>query len=217
MIGKLSLCGSCFQQLPWLHNVCHQCAQPLLDVTNPQALCGACLLQAPYYDNTVGLFYYQSPLDQLIGKIKFHQQLQFAQLLGELLADRVVEYYHKDAKPDCIIPVPLHKQRLRERGYNQAVELARPAAKKLALPLLLHNCQRLLCTPPQSSLPARLRHRNVRNAFIAKPMSVQHVAIIDDVVTTGSTVNELSRALKQQGIKRVDVWCCARTVTGFKK
>lgn len=114
--------------------------------------------------------------------------------------------------PECIIPVPLHQQRLRERGFNQALELSRIISKQLNIPLNYSLCHRDKATPFQSGLSAKQRKQNLKNAFkVAKNHSYQHVAIFDDVVTTGTTVNELARQLKQSGVRTIEVWAIART------
>jgi ComF family protein len=123
--------------------------------------------------------------------------------------DSVVE-----SVPDQLIPVPLHADRLRERGFNQAVELARPIARHFGLPLNLKGVRRVLPTPPQSDLSRKQRLKNIRGAFevvqgIAQPVS-GHVVIIDDVMTTGSTADELAKVLRRAGAERVEVWVCAR-------
>jgi len=134
-------------------------------------------------------------------------------LFGALLAERVRNNYRDQSFPECIIPVPLHAQRLRERGFNQALELARATAKQLLVPVEWQSCRRIRATPAQSQLLAAQRAANLKNAFqIIKPFRHKHVAIIDDVVTTGHTVTELSKALQRAGVERIDVWCVARTI-----
>jgi len=132
--------------------------------------------------------------------------------LGDLLADHIGHYLSgREDKPQCILPVPLHKKRLRQRGFNQSIELARPVAKKTGLTLLLNHVVRVRETEAQTGLDAKQRRKNIRGAFeCVKAMPYEYVAILDDVVTTGSTVNELARVLKKAGVKRVDVWSIAR-------
>ncbi|MCP4475319.1 MAG: ComF family protein [Gammaproteobacteria bacterium] len=139
--------------------------------------------------------------------VTFHQQLVWGRLLGELMAEVLGS---RECQPQQIIPVPLHCARLRQRGFNQALELARPIARALALPVNFHSCRRMNNTAMQSLLPFRQRYANVRQAFTVLGEVAEHVAIIDDVMTSGHTVNELSRALRQAGVKRIEVWCCAR-------
>ncbi len=212
---SLALCHACERELPWLNTVCMHCALPLEGINpNDHMLCGHCLQQQPPFFSTTALFHYQPPIDQFIMALKFNQQLLYARLLGELLAENrqkknIAAHLHL---PEMIIPMPLHPQRLRERGFNQALEIARPVARKLQLPLDLQSCERIRVTASQSTLPAAERHQNVKNAFkISSDFKSKHVAIIDDVVTTGHTVTEFSHALQQAGVERIEVWCVART------
>jgi ComF family protein len=116
-------------------------------------------------------------------------------------------------KPDVIVPVPLHKSRYRQRGFNQALEIARTVSKDMQVPLDVYSCQRQHDTPQQSQLPAKQRRKNLKNAFaVVRPLNAAHVAILDDVMTTGSTVHELAKVLKKAGVAKVDVWVCARAV-----
>lgn len=144
----------------------------------------------------------------LLRTFKFQQRHACARLLGELLAARLATL---SEPPQLIIPVPLHPQRYRERGFNQALELGRPLSKRLNIPLGTQYCRRIRATVPQSELSAALRRRNLRGAFcVVETPPVNHVVLLDDIVTTGATVSELTRVLKRAGIARVDVWCCAR-------
>ncbi len=178
-------------------------------------LCVACEAELPWvqtFTATLALFHYEKPIDHLITAFKFQQQLVYGRLLGELLLRRIREWYAHDDLPEYIIPVPLHTQRLRERGFNQALELARPIAKQLNIKIDVTSCKRVIATPAQSNLPAVQRQRNVKDAFsIQSTLHAKHVAVIDDVITTGCTITELSRKLRETGIERIDVWCCART------
>ncbi|KPJ67439.1 MAG: hypothetical protein AMJ43_04045 [Coxiella sp. DG_40] len=181
-----------------------------------QDLCRSCEADLPWVDtlsnNIIALFYYQYPIDHLISALKFANKLIYAKVLGELMANKLVDSYRCESLPEVIIPVPLHKYRLRERGYNQALELARPIAKQLNIPIDFSSCVRVKHTEAQTLIPAKLRQKNVKNAFeVSKNFSAQHVAIIDDVITTGNTVRELSNVLLQFGVSRIDVWCCAKT------
>lgn len=205
--GSRDLCPACQDSLPWAESQCARCALPL-SATAAEALCGRCQTQPPAFAACLSPFRYHAPLDHLLQGLKFNGQLAQARLLGELMADwlgAVVE-----SPPDQLIPVPLHAARLRERGFNQALELARPIARRLALPLNLHGVRRILPTPPQSDLSRQQRLKNIRGAFeVMQPLG-GHVAIIDDVMTTGSTADELAKILLRAGAERVDVWVCAR-------
>ena len=204
------VCRSYRQELPWAVHGCQRCANPVLSISS---LCGKCLQKPPIYDDMLALFYYRSPIDHLLTSLKFSNQLIYAQLLGQLLAEHIKNHYLTRPKPELIIPMPLHASRLRQRGYNQAVELSRPIAKTMNIPLSFNQCQRIIATEPQSSIPAAARQQNVKNAFaIVAPISAKHVAIVDDIVTTGSTVDELIKILHRSGVTTIDLWCCARTV-----
>jgi len=124
------------------------------------------------------------------------------------------EWYPKKSLPTAILPIPLHATRLKERGFNQAVEIARPIAKAFHLPLLTDQIIRMKSTPPQATLPAAKRKQNIKNAFLIKQsLHHQHIAVVDDVITTGNTVYEFCRVLKKQGVERISVWCCARATS----
>lgn len=205
------LCLACEQDLPWLKNPCKNCALPLLS-TNVN-VCGQCLQHPLPFDNTHALFLYQPPIDQLIMGLKFQKKLVYARLLSELLTKHLTIIYDKKPFPQCIIPVPLHPKKLQERGFNQAVEIVRPLAKKFKTPIDLQSCQRIKATLAQTDLPAIERRENMKNAFLMqRKMPFKHVAIFDDVVTTGQTVFELSKVLKEMGVEKIDIWCCARTI-----
>lgn len=208
--GGRDLCAGCTRDLPRFGDGCRVCARPLAPgVALP--LCGRCQRQAPFYDRTLAPFAYCAPLDHLIGRLKFHGDLAMASLLGDLLADRVLEGGRP--LPDAILPVPLHPRRLRERGFNQAVELARPLARRAGLPVELTAVRRARATESQAQLPAGRRRANLRGAFeVGGALPYRHVAILDDVMTTGSTVDELARVLKSAGVWRVDVWVVARAL-----
>lgn len=180
-------------------------------VSHEQSLvCGACQKNPPIYTTSVIPHLYASPIKQLISQLKFHGNLTYVPLLAQSFINNVKQ--RKKNSPDCIIPVPLHKQRLRERGFNQALELSRIIAANLNIPLDYNLCQRNKITPYQSGLSRKQRKQNLKNAFtITKLHSYKHVVIFDDVVTTGTTVNELARQLKQSGVEIIEVWAIART------
>ncbi len=148
----------------------------------------------------------------MILKLKFSKQLSYAQTLGELLAARASEeWYQHTPLPDVLIPMPLHMQRLGERGFNQAIEIARPLATALGIPLDLDGLEREKATTAQSGLKAVERKKNMQRAFVAtRDYSGLNIAVLDDVVTTGSTIDAACRALKTKGAKRIDIWAVAR-------
>jgi ComF family protein len=205
------LCTPCYQTLPVLSNSCLQCALPLPDSVR-EGTCGQCLQKTPPFDVTHALYSYESPIAQLILNLKFNQSLINARMLGELLAHHIAPIWYKNKPlPAMIIPLPLHPARLKERGFNQALEIARPIAKALKIPLNTTQCHRSKPTVPQSTLSAAERQKNVKGAFtVTGQFTGQHVVVIDDVITTGNTVTEFCKTLKQHKAQRVDVWCCAR-------
>jgi ComF family protein len=129
-----------------------------------------------------------------------------AELLTKFIKENDIEL------PDVIMPVPLHPSRLRERGFNQALELAKPIGREFDIPIDTKSCKRIKATATQSTLDKKIRIKNMRGAFeIVQPLDCKHLVLIDDVVTTGTTVNELAKILKANGVQRVDVWALART------
>ena len=203
--GHYDLCYPCLTTLPFNLHPCHQCGLPL-EGTDAH-LCGRCLKKAPPFDSAVIPLLYQPPLDRLILALKFHQGLAHARLLGQLLADAVEA---SDSRPQLILPVPLHPGRLRERGYNQALEIARPIAKRLNIPLSLDLVQRTRSTETQTRLKYKERHKNMRGVFEVTRHVPPHVAIVDDVVTSSATVSALAKALRSAGAMQVDIWAVAR-------
>jgi ComF family protein len=204
----LDLCAGCRADLPLIGPCCPRCALPL--PTAPNGPCGACLKRSPPFAACHAAFRYEDPLPTLVGGLKFRDRFNLIRLLGTLLAETLAG--QPDARPDAIVPVPLHPRRLRERGYNQSLELARVIARRLDLPVDARCCARVRATPPQAALDQKARRRNIRDAFaVTGEVGGRHLAIIDDVVTTGSTVGELARALRGAGCRRVDVWALART------
>ncbi len=172
-------------------------------------MCGQCAQQPPSYDRALALLRYAYPADRLVQRLKFNAQLHLARLLGERLAEHVAR--HVTQPPQVILPVPLHRTRLRERGFNQALELARPIARHMDIPLDYRSCVRVRATTAQSLLPAAQRRRNIKGAFrVTRPIKAHHVAIVDDVMTTGHTVEEFAATLRKAGVKKIDVWVLAR-------
>ncbi len=205
---ELDICIGCMGDLPQILRPCRQCAGPL--PLESLGLCGACQTKPPNFDAVVAPFRYASPINHLLAGLKFQGKLLYARVLGILTAQAVLE--SGLALPECVIPVPLHAQRLRARGFNQAHELARYIARPLGLPIVSGIAARTKNTRPQMELSAKQRAKNLRNAFSLKTdIHWPHVAIVDDVMTTGNTVGELARTLKAAGVGTVDVWTVART------
>ena len=203
--GGRDCCRTCAAALPWNRIACPLCALPL---PAPAVACGACLRRRPILDAVTSACVYASPLDRLLPRFKFH---------GDLVAGRLLAQWMLDAcaglpRPEALVPVPLHRARLRSRGYDQALELARPLARAMALPLRADVLFRRHATAPQSELSALQRRRNVRAAFAVRDHASlpAHVVLVDDVMTTGATLHAAASVLRRAGVQRVDAWVCAR-------
>lgn len=217
----LDLCPACHAALPRIRVACTTCGLPLRasathfpdsGAASGERRCDACLRSPPPIARVVAPFLYAAPLDCWLPRFKFHHDLAAGRLLSQLM----LEACAAAPRPDALIPVPLHRMRLRSRGYDQALELAKPLARTLSLPLRTDLLQRQRATSAQSSLHASERHENLRGAFLVTPTTMsrplpRHVALIDDVMTTGATLHAAARALAEAGVVRIDAWTCART------
>ena len=204
--GHESICRSCLDDLAYNVEACPACAKP----NTASRLCADCLSRPQaFIDKSWALFLYHYPVNQLILNMKFKQGLDIANYLGGMLGGLFLK--DNTALPDCIIPVPLHCRRLISRGYNQSVELARPISRQLGINLDTSSCKRIRATMPQADLPAKKRRGNVRDAFsVIETCDYDHVLLVDDVITTASTVNELARMLSLAGVRRIEVLAVAR-------
>ena len=202
------LCAACQRALPWNAASCARCGLPMAEAVDA---CGRCLRTPPPLDRVHAAFDYRFPVDRLIPRFKFHHDLAAGRELALAMRTSLAGRALASGSPDAVVPVPLHAHRLRERGYNQALELARPLAAAFGLPLLADGLRRTRETAPQSGLSALARRRNPRGAFAAGPAALPaHVVLVDDVMTTGATLFACARALRQAGVQRVDAWVAAR-------
>ena len=200
-----NLCDACVRELPILPDPCVVCGAGAVPRTR---LCRACTMRRPPVDRTACALAYAPPVDYLIGRLKFHRDLCVVPALADILRRTVA---HERAV-EWIVPVPITPARLRERGFNQAVEIARVLGKSTGTRLAWIVRRRRGAEIPQSSLSdIAARRANVAGVFEGRAAIDGHVAIVDDVVTTGATVNALARCLKKAGARRVDVWAIART------
>jgi ComF family protein len=189
---------------------CAICAQPLAGTTTGALVCGRCLRRRPPFDSSYVPFRYTYPLDHLVHGLKYRRELACGRVLGDLLGGRILED-RREAMPQLIIPVPLGLDRYRSRGYNQATELALRISRLLKVTMTTTLVERRRETVEQAQLDRKARRRNVRGAFaLTRRLTARHVALIDDVVTTGSTVGEIARVLRRAGARRIEVWAVAR-------
>lgn len=207
---KGALCAPCRDQYTQPRRRCIQCANPLAE-HEPVARCGACVRATPAYDATVAAVDYAPPWDGLALRLKFGAQLQLAPMCAQLLRDAMLAQAGL-ALPDVLCPVPLGPKRLAERGFNQALEMARPLAATLGVPLAPRLLARPRDTPAQSLMTPTARKLNVRRAFVIElDVDGKHVGVVDDVMTSGNTLHEVARMLKGAGAARVTNLVFART------
>lgn len=200
-------CRDCYRELPWNDVACRRCGTPLATAA---VLCGQCLRLPPALDAACCAFRYVFPVNRLVTQLKFNGQLGYARDLGVLLADHI-RCSNTASAPEAIVPVPLHPARLRQRGFNQSIEIARRVGRELGLPVLSRVCMRRRNTAPQTALNGNARRRNVRGAFsVMRRPQARHLAIIDDVVTTGATARELATTLRAAGAESITLWAPAR-------
>lgn len=208
----LALCDACELELPWLGDSCERCALPL-----PMAslTCGQCLKQPPAFTSVHAAWTYNFPVDSLIIRFKHNSHWPNGRLLAELLGQSLLDHFNSgNSRPDFLLPVPLSTRRLRQRGYNQATMLGGWLSKPLNIPSHTHWLLRTQDTPTQQALDAKARKRNLQHAFSLAPgtdVRGLHLALVDDVLTTGATAHHLARLLLKAGARRVDVYCLART------
>lgn len=201
----VDLCADCSTELPRNQSCCARCALPL---ATSATLCGECQRRPPPWDAAWAPFRYGWPLDRLESRFKFGADLAAGRVLSSMWRRETCPL----TLPQQMLTVPLHRSRLRQRGYNQVLELAQPLARQLHLPLCINAMERVRRTEAQTELDAVGRRRNVRGAFALREGAAlaPHVAVIDDVMTTGATLAECARVLKRAGVQRVDVWALAR-------
>lgn len=205
--GEGFICAGCDEELPRNRPRCPACAAPLAMPLAQGLRCGSCQLEPLPFAAAVAPLRYEYPVDAAIRRMKFNAQLYYVPAFRELIREAYEELAYE---PDAVLPVPLHWRRQALRGFNQAEELARPLCRDTGLPLL-RDVRRVRATPYQSGLDSAARQRNLRNAFATsgKP-SARHVLIVDDVITTGSTVAQLAVCLLESGVKSVGVLALAR-------
>jgi ComF family protein len=202
--GDFGICTQCLDDLPYHTSCCPQCG--LLSVEGQ--LCGACIASAPDFDATKALFTYEYPISQVLQQYKYKQQLFLAETFAQLMLQKLPAQ-----NIDLIIPMPLHPSRLQERGFNQSLEIARIIGKRLNVEVNSQVVSRIKLSPPQASLPLKERVKNMKGAFACdEDLSGLRIALIDDVMTTGASLNALAKAVKAKGAAHVECWLIARTL-----
>lgn len=207
-----SICEDCEADLPWLGAQCLRCALPM---PSSDQTCMQCSINPAAFDEVVAVWLYDFPIDALVTRFKHQGKWPLGRLLAELFAQFLQYRFNEGlARPDLLLPVPMASKRLRQRGYNQAAMLAAWLGARLQLPVDERLLKRVKETPPQQGLDARARRRNLLGAFeLPTPQNVagKHIALVDDVLTTGSTADVLAGMLRKAGARHVDVYCLART------
>ena len=207
--GTALVCGACMRDLPWLPRACPVCALP-----SGGSVCGHCLSDPPAFDATIAAFSYAFPIDRLIHSLKYQGRLALAEWCADaILARRELANSGVSSQPDRLIALPLAVLRQRERGYNQALEIARVIGARTGVPLLSRGLSRVRATPPQAALPWTERAKNVRGVFACDiDLSGLALALVDDVMTTGASLAEAAKVLKASGAVSVENWVVARTL-----
>ncbi|MGB1271069.1 MAG: ComF family protein [Endozoicomonas sp.] len=207
------ICPLCVNAFPFIDSACSHCGLPL--TSSDTGLCRQCLNQPPDFDHCLSPLVYAFPVSRALQSIKYQSRLELVRPITRLLVDLLEDQYIGRSWPEAMVPVPLHPARLRKRGYNQALLLARSIRRQLnTCPPVLDDrlLKRTRATDPQQGLDATARRRNIRQAFTLNHSPPwQHIALVDDVVTTGATVSEIARLLKRSGVRQVDIWSIART------
>lgn len=204
--GRQGICDACQLALPWLDiALCPRCAMP----SNNAQICAECHHNPPAFTHTLAAFAYQTHVAKLVPAGKFGERWSLFALLAQISAS----HYRIGSRPDCLVPMPLHASRLRERGFNQSMEIAQVWQRELGVPVQPDLLQRIRDTSHQTQLDVAARARNMRRAFQASPNARGlHIVLVDDVMTSGATLHVAARTLLQAGARQVDAWVLARTL-----
>ncbi len=204
-----AVCRACLNDLPWHPKTsCPQCG-----LASDGNICGSCLSSTPDFDATRAVFLYSFPIDAMMVRYKYGNMLNLSNAFGEFLAEKITPTVLNHNHVDLIIPMPMHPARIKERGFNQAHEIAKVLTKNCREKLDFKSAERVKLTPPQASLPLKERVKNIKGAFaVNADMTNKRIAIVDDVMTTGASLNELAKILKKTGASHVECWVIARTL-----
>ncbi|MGB7815809.1 MAG: ComF family protein [Methylotenera sp.] len=199
-----AVCRACLNDLPWHPKTsCPQCG-----LSSSGQVCGSCISSPPDFDATQAVFLYAYPIDAMMQRYKYGSLLNISQTFGQLLSQKI-----NIDSVDLIIPMPMHHARIKERGFNQALEIAKVLTKNHKEKLDYKSAERQKLTPPQASLPLKKRVKNIKGAFkVNGDLTGKRIAIVDDVMTTGASLNELAKTLKKAGASHVECWVIARTL-----
>ena len=205
IFNSLPICNGCRIDLPWNNNACDVCAIPMPQLINKPVIpsstlriCGECLNHKPSFNRCISAFYYAFPINTMISDFKYNARRHLGKLMAMLLAQRIEQQTERQAlkMPDMLIPVPLHMSRFDARGFNQSQDLCIDLSKYLKIPIDAQSIERTVNTSSQASLSKKKRQHNLANSFdIKKSFDGKIVALVDDVVTTGATVELLSSLL----------------------
>jgi ComF family protein len=210
--NTLVVCEACLNDLPWhSNNACPQCG-----LSSRGQLCGSCINSPPSFDATHAVFLYDFPINAMMVRYKYGNSLNLGDTFGQFLAEKIA-HENLTENIDFVIPMPMHPQRLKERGFNQALEIAKVLTKNTKQKLSHKGVERKTLTPPQASLPLKERVKNIKGAFkveenVKDKLTGKRIAIVDDVMTTGASLNELAKTLKKAGASHVECWVIARTL-----
>ena len=199
------LCANCIPFLPLIKACCTQCALPLPDTC--ARICGQCMKNPPPFQNVHAHYHYVPPINGLLHRYKYHHQLHLATLFFQCMAANPPPFIENI---DAVIPIPVHSTKLKERGFNPVAEIARRLAKHFALPFLTNDCKKIRPTLAQALLDKSQREKNLCGSFVAENLEGKRILLIDDLMTTGNTLKEASRASRQAGATEVYAWCLAR-------
>lgn len=198
------ICLGCYRDLPRAFRVCTVCARPI----SRDGVCGRCVIRSPVYDHARVPYIYGFPVDRLIRRLKYNAVLSHGRLLGELAGHA---FRRNPGAVEALVPVPPHPKRLRRRGFDHVVEIGRHLARIVGLPLRIGFCRRRRDTPPLWPLRARERRQVLKDAFECRRRAPARVAILDDVLTTGSTADAIAAVLRAAGARKIEIWAVARS------
>lgn len=206
--NSVAICSACLGDMPWQTNTaCSQCG-----LASDGNICGSCLANPPAFDATHAVFLYHYPIDAMMVRYKYGNMLRLSNTFGQLLTQQLAPKGLMD-HIDLVIPMPMHPKRIQERGFNQAHEIAKVMIKNSATTLDFKSATRIKLTPPQASLPLKARVNNIKGAFsVSANLAGKRIAIVDDVMTSGASLNELAKTLKKAGAEHVECWVIARTL-----